>query len=155
MHSGVSPYRERLMFSKACEYGIRAVIYIASQSSNESKISIAEIADKIEAPPHFTAKILQALSRQNIISSQKGLGGGFYLDGLQLKKPLFNLVTAIDGDKIFTGCGLGLKQCSEENPCPLHHKFKDIRNGLNKMMLETTIEELGNSLRSGSLVLRR
>jgi Rrf2 family transcriptional regulator, iron-sulfur cluster assembly transcription factor len=143
------------MFSKACEYGIRAVIYIASESKLESKISIIEIADKIEAPRHFTAKILQALSRKDIISSQKGIGGGFYLNNLQLKQPLFNLVTAIDGDKIFTGCGLGLKECSDVNPCPLHHKFKEIRTSLNKMMLNATIEELGASLDSGSLVLKR
>ena len=141
------------MFSKACEYGIRATVYIASEANEYHKVGIQQICDHIEAPLHFTAKILQTLSRRHIISSQKGLNGGFYLDDHQKRKPIKHIVEAIDGNEVFTGCGLGLKQCSETKPCPIHNQFKAIRNELNKMMDATTIEILADKLKNGETVL--
>lgn len=142
------------MFSKSCEYAIRAVIYISSESKAGRKLSIQEIHEAIEAPEHFTAKILQILSRNRILSSQKGVHGGFYLDKIQGELKLIDIVEAIDGKTLFTGCGLGLKQCSETEPCPIHDKFKAIRNNLRKMLEETTIEELGKKLKNGKSVLK-
>ncbi|MBN9482825.1 MAG: transcriptional regulator [Bacteroidetes bacterium 43-93] len=142
------------MFSKSCEYGIRAVIYIVSASKNGERVGIGEICQNIDAPEHFTAKILQILTRNRIVSSQKGVHGGFYLDDYQKGLALIEVVTAIDGKTLFTGCGLGLKQCSETNPCPIHSKFKSIRNDIKKMLEQTTIEELGNSIKKGKSVLK-
>lgn len=142
------------MFSKSCEYGIRAIIYIAAENEKGKKVGIAEICENIEAPAHFTAKILQILSRNRIVNSQKGVNGGVYLDEYQRDLKLIEIVTAIDGKAIFTGCGLGLKQCSESNPCPLHNKFKAIRNDLKKMLESTTIDELGKNLKKGKSVLK-
>lgn len=141
------------MFSKACEYAIRAVVYIASETRDERKVGILEICDHIEAPQHFTAKILQTLSRKHIVNSQKGVNGGFFMDSSQMKKSLRDIVEAIDGTQVFIGCGLGLKQCSETTPCPIHNQFKDIRNRLTKMMESTTIDTLANRLRNGESVL--
>ncbi len=143
------------MFSKSCEYAIRAVVYIASESKSDRKVSIQEISENIESPAHFTAKILQTLSRNRIVSSQKGVNGGFYIDNAQVENKLIDIVTAIDGKVLFTGCGLGLKQCSETNPCPLHNKFKSVRNDIRRMLEGTTIKELANNIKSGKSVLRR
>ena len=63
------------MFSKACEYGIRAAVYIAHQSMEGRRVSLKEIAEKIDSPVAFTAKILQQLSRNGIVESIKGAGG--------------------------------------------------------------------------------
>ena len=142
------------MFSKSCEYAIRAIIYIASENEKDKKVGISEICENIEAPEHFTAKILQVLSRNRIVNSQKGVHGGFYLDDFQKDLKLIDVVTAIDGKALFTGCGLGLKQCSETNPCPLHNKFKAIRNDIKKMLEDTSIEELGKNLKKGKSVLK-
>lgn len=79
------------MFSKACEYAIRAVIYISIRSIAGSKLSIKEIAKEIDSPLHFTAKILQTLSREGIISSIKGPNGGFYINQKQSPSPLMPL----------------------------------------------------------------
>lgn len=142
------------MFSKSCEYAIRAIIYIASENEQGKKVGISEICENIEAPEHFTAKILQILSRNRIVNSQKGVHGGFYLDEYQKDLKLIDVVMAIDGKALFTGCGLGLKHCSETNPCPLHNKFKAVRNDIKKMLEDTTIEELGKSLKKGKSVLK-
>jgi len=142
------------MFSKTCEYGIRAVIYISATASYDNKVGIADISSNIEAPVHFTAKILQTLGHNNIVSSQKGVNGGFYMEKQQKQTRLIDVVRAIDGDTLFSGCGLGLKHCSEEEPCPLHDKFKAIRNNLKKMMEQTNIDEMAKMLNNGRRFLR-
>ena len=68
------------MFSKACEYAIRAMLFIAQKSEAGYNIGIKEISKGIDAPEHFLAKILQELSRKGIVQSIKGPNGGFYLD---------------------------------------------------------------------------
>lgn len=143
-----------MLFSKRCEYGIRAAVYIASQSDGESKIGIRDICDNIEAPQHFTAKILQILTKSNLICSKKGMNGGFYMTEAQLQNPLMNIVKALDGVEILTKCGLGLKVCSGKEPCPLHHKYESVRNSIINMFTDVTIKEMSRSLKKGNTVLK-
>ncbi|WP_417238674.1 RrF2 family transcriptional regulator [Bizionia sp.] len=143
------------MFSKACEYGIKASIFIALNSHQEQRVSLKAIAKEIASPEAFTAKILQDLARHNIINSVKGAHGGFEIVKSQISSiKLEEIVRAIDGDTIYKGCGLGLHTCDESHPCPVHDKFKDIRNDL-KVMLETTnLEELALGVKSGASFLK-
>jgi Rrf2 family transcriptional regulator, iron-sulfur cluster assembly transcription factor len=144
------------MFSKACEYGIRSSIYIAEQSQLGRKVSLKEVAEEIESPVAYTSKILQKLSREHIIKSEKGPRGGFSIDILELKNiKLSTIVKAIDGDDIYVGCGLGLKKCNDKKPCPLHNQFIGIRNELKEMLETTTVKSLTEGLDKGLTFLRR
>lgn len=142
------------MFSKTCEYAIRSVVYISAEGSLENKISIDELCKHIEAPKHFTAKILQSLTRKRIVSSQKGVNGGFYMNTKQSAKRLIDIVDTIDGDNLFTGCGIGMKECSEEEPCPMHDKFKAIKNQIRKTLSDSTIESLAKKYVKGKGALK-
>lgn len=144
------------MFSKACEYGIRASIFIAEQSLLDKKVSLKDIAKAIDSPEAYTSKILQQLSRNFIINSDKGPTGGFSMNKQELDNvKLSTVVTAIDGDAIYNGCGLGLKNCNEEMPCPAHNQFKIIRDQL-KIMLETTlVKSLTMDFKDGLTFLKR
>jgi Rrf2 family iron-sulfur cluster assembly transcriptional regulator len=143
------------MFSKTCEYGIRAAIFIASQSYQNNRVGLKDIAKKIDSPEAFTAKILQTLVKNDIIKSIKGVGGGFDIPKTTMSQiKLSQIVTALDGDSVFTGCGLGLSYCSEEHPCPVHEKFKSIRNELAFMLENTNLEELAIGIKSGDTFLR-
>ncbi|TJY37358.1 RrF2 family transcriptional regulator [Pontimicrobium aquaticum] len=144
------------MFSKACEYGIRATIHISHQSHNGNRVSLKDIAKAIDSPVAFTAKILQSLAKNNVVTSTKGSTGGYEIIENNLNKiTLLHVVKAIDGDKIYSGCGLGLNTCNAHKPCPMHDQFKAIRDEL-KMMLETTsIKELTNGLPQGMSFLKR
>jgi Rrf2 family transcriptional regulator, iron-sulfur cluster assembly transcription factor len=144
------------MFSKACEYAIRATIYITVQSGQDRRVSLKDIAKEIDSPEAFTAKILQQLSRYGIIDSVKGPTGGFTVDKKKMTKlKLSEIVSAIDGDNIYRGCGLGLKECSEKHPCPLHDKFKQIREDLRNMLEKTNLQELSLGLECGLTFLRK
>ena len=128
------------MFSKTCEYAIRALIYIAQKSKDGNRIGIKEIASGIDSPEYFIAKILQDLSRKGFVQSAKGPNGGFFMDGSNLKLSIADIVREIDGDKLFSGCGFGLKECSESHPCPIHNEFKHIRQSIKTMLEESRIQ---------------
>ncbi|WP_209388965.1 Rrf2 family transcriptional regulator [Chryseobacterium sp. RR2-3-20] len=128
------------MFSKTCEYAIRALIFIAQKSKDRSRISIKDISSGIDSPEYFIAKILQDLSRKGFVQSAKGPNGGFYMDDANLEQSVADIVREIDGDKLFSGCGLGLKECSEDHPCPIHNDFKHIRQEIKTMLEESRIQ---------------
>lgn len=144
------------MFSKACEYGIRASIYIAEQSQLNRKVGLIEVAEAIESPVAYTSKILQQLSKSKIINSDKGPTGGFSMRIEELDKiKLSTIVLAIDGDDIYVGCGLGLKKCNEKKPCSVHNQFKGIREALKNMLETTSVKVLAEDLEKGLSFLKR
>jgi Rrf2 family protein len=134
------------MFSKSCEYSIRAVLYIYKNTQDGNKISIEKVAGAIGTPRHFTGKLLQVLAKQKIISSVKGPNGGFYIAPNAPEIQLSRVVEAIDGPEIFKACALGLKECSEDHPCPLHQQYKGIREQIKSMMENQTVQQLGKKL---------
>lgn len=144
------------MFSKACEYGIRATIYIAEQSLLGRKVSLKEVSNAIESPSAYTSKILQKLSKSNIIYSEKGPTGGFSIEQNDLEKlKLKSIVYALDGEDIYKGCGLGLKKCNEKKPCSVHNQFKSIREELKNMLETTSIKSLAIDFEKGKSFLKR
>ncbi|HVW13887.1 MAG TPA: Rrf2 family transcriptional regulator [Mucilaginibacter sp.] len=137
------------LFSKTCEYAIRGTFFIARKTAGGGRVSIKDIAAAIDSPEPFLAKILQDLSRRRIVQSTKGPNGGFYLNEDSLKRPLAEIVEAVDGNGLFTGCGVGLKQCSEINPCPLHNEFKNIRNQIQHLLKKTSIGDFNGDINLG------
>jgi Rrf2 family protein len=145
----------KAMFSKTCEYGIRAMIFIAQKSKDKKRVGIKEIAKAIDAPEHFIAKILQDLGRKGLVQSLKGPSGGFYVKDSSALCSIADIVKAIDGDKIFTGCGLGLKNCNELKPCPIHNQFKKLRESVFTVLENARIGEFSKKLEKNLAVLRR
>lgn len=143
------------MFSKTCEYALRALIYITQKTKEGGRISIKDIANGIDSPEYFIAKILQDLSRKGFVQSAKGPTGGFYLDEASLNRSLAEIVKEMDGDKMFVGCALGLKECSESHPCPVHNEFKHIRNNLEKMLNDMKIGDFVEQLQAQKIFLKR
>lgn len=143
------------MFSKACEYAIRATLHIAQHSQVGERVGLKQIAADTDSPVAFTAKILQQLVREDVIQSVKGPNGGFEMTPQQLNDvKLCQIVSAIDGDHIYRGCGLGMNACDEDRPCPVHDQFKLIRDELQHMLETTSIRQLANGLSKGVTFLR-
>ena len=144
------------MFSKACEYGIKASVYIVEQSLKDQKVSLKDVAKAIDSPESYTSKILQQLSRKDIILSEKGPTGGFSMDKTLLDTmKLSSIVSAIDGDSIYTECGLGFHKCNESKPCVIHQQYRLIRNDLRKMLEETLLINLSQDIVNGASFLKR
>ncbi len=144
------------MFSKACEYGIKAAVYIAHASLEGKRVSLKAIAGEIDSPVAFTAKILHQMAKNNLLDSVKGPYGGFQIRKSQLPViRLSDIVFAIDGNAIYEGCGLGLEKCNARQPCPLHDHFATIRNDLKHMLENTSLMELATELETGHIFLKR
>ena len=142
------------MFSKSCEYAIKAMIFVAQKSNDEKRVGVKEVAKGIDAPEHFIAKILQDLGKKKLINSVKGPNGGFYMDSLNLKSSIADIVKAIDGDEIYKDCVIGLKLCSEKNPCPVHFEYKKIKQNLIYMLENNTIADFNEKLDTGKFFLK-
>jgi Rrf2 family iron-sulfur cluster assembly transcriptional regulator len=123
------------MLSNSCRYGIRAVIYIASQRSGDFKTGIKQISSDLDLPTPFLAKILQQLAKQKILSSSKGP-----------HITLLDIVNTIDGYDTFTNCVMHKGTCEginmEKKFCPLHEDYEKTRTELIKLFSNRTIYDL-------------
>lgn len=141
------------MFSKACEYAIRAVVFIGAGDGKGRNLTLKAIASVTDSPEAFTAKVLQKLVHAGLVLSAKGPGGGFFIPpALARKVKLSHIVSAIDGDAIYTGCALGLPECSASKPCALHDHFLNVREDLRRMLERTTVQDLMEHGKGGAIL---
>ncbi len=139
-----------MLLSKSCIYGMRAALYLAS-SSNNKYISIKQISNDLDISPHFLTKILQELTRVDLLESQKGPTGGVRLKRAGDEVTLVEIVAAIDGMDLLTECALGLPGCGTAKPCPLHEQWADTRDEIKKMLQDTTLSDLVRKGKEGNL----
>ena len=143
------------MLSKSTEYALRALIFVQLQNLMENRPGVAEIAKEIEAPVAFSAKILHTLTSRKLLNSMKGRGGGFYFSDNQAELSVFDIILVMEGDSLFTECGIGLKNCSDDNPCPLHDQYGKIRDQLLALAKAETIHSMALKIKNGQAVLSR
>jgi Rrf2 family iron-sulfur cluster assembly transcriptional regulator len=129
------------MFSRSTEYAIRAMVYLACQPSGKLTGG-RDIARAEEIPAPFLWKILHHLARQKLIRSFKGVRGGYELARPASDITVEDIIQATDGGDVFSACVLGLPECSEENPCPLHDAWKEVRGHLTEMVERITLADL-------------
>lgn len=121
---------------------------------DDKRVSLKDIAKGINSPEAFTAKILQQLVKSKIIESLRGPVGGFQIKKERIDRiKLSEIISAIDGDNIYKGCGLGLQNCDANQPCPVHKKFVVVRNELKKMLENTSLYELATGIEVGCTFL--
>jgi Rrf2 family protein len=141
------------MLSKTAEYAIRALVYIQLQNWEGKRPGYRKIAQEIESPEHFTAKVLQVLTRYKLINSLKGRNGGFAFDKNDPPLQLYRVILAMDGEKSFTRCSFGFKSCDGEDKCPLHDEFSKVRNNFEFLVKRETIQMLAQRIKEGEAVL--
>ncbi|PWL37362.1 transcriptional regulator [Flagellimonas aquimarina] len=141
------------MISNSSKYAVKAVLYLALNSSESHKILAKDISSPTNIPKAYLAKVLQELSRHNIVSSVKGPGGGFYLSEDNKKIPIMKIIHVIDGDNRLTSCMLSLQECDEENPCPMHDLVGNTKVNFVKNLEQNTVEDLVEDIREGKSFL--
>ena len=109
------------MLSKASKYAIRSVLFLAEKSSKTQKFGAKYIAEELEIPLHFIAKLLQQLVKVDVISSTKGPRGGFFTTEKDLENNVCAILDEIETGNVFEPCFMGLPRCGDDNPCPVHH----------------------------------
>lgn len=137
------------MLSHTCKSAIKSVVYLSSKADVKSKSTIKDIAMHIDVSEHTLGKLLQVLVKKNIICSEKGPSGGFYITKAQLKLPVMSIVEAIDGTETFKECGLGLTKCNNSKPCSIHNQYKVARDLFVDIFNNNKISDLGDSVNKG------
>jgi Rrf2 family protein len=126
------------MFSQTAEYALRAAVYLASQP-DESR-TVHQIAEATKVREGYLAKVMQGLCRAGLVSSQRGLGGGFTLARSADKLTIFDVIQAVDPIRRITQCPLGLK--GHINLCPLHRRLDHAMYLVERALRESTLAEL-------------
>lgn len=134
------------MLSNSSKYALKAVLFLALHSNEEKKLMVKEFHEKINVPKAYLSKLLQELSRQDLISSARGPKGGFYLSSSQRELPLVNFIEVIDGHTRMTHCMLSLEDCDADTPCPLHAIFQPLRSKLVRELQVLTAHDLAIDL---------
>ncbi len=126
------------MFSQTAEYALRAVVYLASQ--HDEPRTVQQIAEVTCVPAGYLSKVLQGLSRSDLVHSQRGLHGGFVLAVPASILTVCDIIQAVDPIRRIKGCPLGLK--GHVNLCPLHRRLDNAVATVEQALKESTIAEL-------------
>lgn len=141
------------MLSRASKYAILSTLFLAEHSSASKKISVKDIANSIDVPSPFLAKLFQQLVRGNIISSTKGPNGGFYLTEENCENTVCDIIENIDGLNKLNECFLGLSKCDSVNPCPVHFIVEPFKNNILGKFRDKNIKEFANEIADKGRVL--
>lgn len=141
-----------MIFSRTSQYAIQALIYLATQPSGQRVLS-RDIAHKLGVPSAYLAKILQDLSRDRLLDSIRGRSGGFVLRSGAENSNLLDILLLTDGPRADRECLLGLKACKDETACPLHRKWKPVKNDILACLGNVTLINLAKAVQSGQYQL--
>ena len=141
------------MLSNASKYAIRSVLFLAENSSKTKKYGAKSIAAELEIPLHFIAKLLQQLAKADVISSTKGPRGGFYTTSKDLHNNVCTILDEIETGNVFEPCFMGLPQCGDENPCPVHHIVAPFKEEILKKFKHQSISDFAIEIKEGGTFL--
>lgn len=134
-----------MIYSKTCEYAIRAVLYLAKQQEGKM-ILVREIAEAENIPQHFLSKIMQMLARYRIVISQKGKHGGLMLAKSASEINLYDVIEAIDGVDKFHNCLINMSEsCPKSDPCSLHDSWSKLREQIIYFLKDQTLDKIENA----------
>lgn len=135
-----------MMLSRASKYAILSTLFLAEHVKDNKKISVRVIAETIDVPSPFLAKLFQQLVKGKIISSTKGPHGGFYLTKKNQQKTVLDIIENIDGLNRLNECFLGLSECDSSNPCPVHFIVEPFKNSILGKFRDKTIMEFSKEI---------
>ena len=127
------------MVSQTAEYALRAVVALAGQP--ETSMTTQQIAQITKVPAGYLSKVMQALGRSGLVTSQRGLHGGFLLARAIGQISVLDVINAVDPVKRIEHCPLGLP-AHGANLCPLHRRIDDAMATVEKVFREATVAEL-------------
>ena len=127
------------MFSQTVEYALRAMIYLAQNSDNSQPTE--EIAKVTKVPAAYLSKVLQSMARKGLVTSQRGLHGGFRLARSPEEVNILDIVNSVDPIERIQSCPLELKSHGV-HLCPLHRRMDNAMAEVEKALTESTLAEV-------------
>ncbi|MBZ0136816.1 MAG: Rrf2 family transcriptional regulator [Planctomycetes bacterium] len=129
------------MFSQASEYALRALTELARCEQGQWVLA-GDMAELLDVPVHYLAKVLQTLARKGVLESQRGRQGGFRLADAPHQITVYDVVRELDDLRSMESCIMGEADCSDETACPLHNLWAGIRDRFTESLQMTTLLDL-------------
>jgi Rrf2 family protein len=130
-----------MKFSRESYYGLLALTHLADQPPG-TILQAAEIAECVDLPRMFLAKIVHKLGQHGILRSHRGTERGYALARPPKAITVREIVEVFDGPAVFSRCIFWSNACSDRDPCQLHGMWSAIRPKIAAMMDKTTLEQL-------------
>jgi Rrf2 family protein len=127
------------MISQTAEYALRAVLCLAD--GRGVALTTQHIADAAHIPVGYLAKVMQALCRAGLVSSQRGINGGFALAVEPAQLTLMDVVRVVDPSHRIRTCPLGIASHGR-TLCPLHRRLDAAAANAEQILRETNLSEL-------------
>ena len=132
-----------MQFTKAEEYGMLGVIYLAEKEV-KGVTPLSEISEAKEIPEKFLAKIFQSLSRSGIVRSHRGVRGGFTLAKEPSEVTIKEVLEAIHGPYHLIKCSNDVGVCDKTDFCALRELLIKAENQLIKIFVDHTLADMVN-----------
>jgi Rrf2 family protein len=129
------------MLSQTAEYALRTVLYLADRTDGPL-VGADELASALGVPRNYLSKTLHRLTRERILDSARGKGGGFRLAVDPKRLTLLQVVEPFDPISGERRCLLGRPACDDRNPCPAHHRWKAVSKQVADFFRGTTVAAL-------------
>ena len=137
-----------MILSRTSQYAIQALIHLAMQPPGQPVLA-RNVASQLSVPPAYLAKILQTLTRGGLVRSFRGRSGGFCLKEGAGDTTILAIMSMIEGPGLTESCLLGLKACEDSNPCPMHRRWKPLKERLLHLLQDQTLDVLAMAVRGG------
>jgi len=133
-----------LQLTKRTEYGLIALTHLAT--SEERVTSVRSICERYPVPRRLLAEVLKVLQRSQLVESHRGAHGGYSLARAPEEIKLSEVIGALEGHPSLTSCeALGAYEassCTVEAVCPIRSPIHVLRQGIWRMLANTTLSDL-------------
>ncbi|TRO82391.1 RrF2 family transcriptional regulator [Desulfuromonas acetexigens] len=123
------------------EYAIRGMVYLARQEPGKL-ILVNEIAETVDVPQSFLAKIFQGLTRLGLVRSSRGAGGGFALAKPAAEISLREVIEAVEGPICANRCVIDASFCDRSGDCTVHPVWHRVQNQVRSILDGVSLAEL-------------
>ncbi len=129
-----------MLVTRETDYAVRTVLYLAKNSGR--RVSVTEIAEGMSIPKSFLAKLLQRLVRNHVLSSSRGVNGGFELAKKASAISLLDVMVVMQGPAAINVCAVDSGRCKMSSTCTVHPVWVEIRKEVERKLAKTTIARL-------------
>ena len=130
------------MFSQTAEYALRAMVWLAEHQVDEPLGNVA-IAEATKVPQTYLAKVMQALVKAELVTSRRGVGGGFVLNRSADEISVLDVVNSVDPIERFDDCPLKLAG-HRRRRCSMHAQMNAAIAEVEKVLSASTVQMLIN-----------
>lgn len=128
------------MLSRSGVYALQAALHLA-QYGRDEPISASRMADALELPPEYLAKVLRRLSKEGVLESTRGARGGYSLTTTPETLSVHRVVRPFEDVTPLKRCLLG-GPCHSNRPCPAHLRRLHWNEARQKILAATMLTDL-------------